>query len=92
MTPGHQHTPPGQLSVVEEVKFGRKNKMPAKLKPSTKEYVRDVNNRITNKWFWKHYTVSATSTENLKKFYTDPNYRKKKNVILKELKKRNEEI
>jgi hypothetical protein len=31
--------------------------MPAKLKPSTKEYLRDKNGRMTNRWFWKHYTL-----------------------------------
>ena len=66
--------------------------MPAKLKPSTKEFIRDANNRMTNKWFWKHYTVSATSTEDLKKYLADPNYSRKKNMIVRELKKRNEEI
>ena len=39
--------------------------MPAKLKPSTKEYVRDSRGRMTKKWSWKHYTPSATPTEEL---------------------------
>ena len=42
--------------------------MPAKLKPSTKEYIK-VNNKMTNKFFIKHYTVPSTSTEELKKLY-----------------------
>ena len=41
--------------------------MPAKLKPSTKEYARDARGRMTNKFTWKHYTPSNTSTEELKK-------------------------
>ena len=37
--------------------------MPSKLKPSTKDYKRDSNGRMTNKWVWKHYTVSGAKTE-----------------------------
>jgi hypothetical protein len=37
--------------------------MPAKLKPSTKEYLRDKNGKMTNRWFWKHYTLSGESTD-----------------------------
>ena len=39
----------------------------SKLKPSTKEYVRDARGKMTSKWAWKHYTVSNTSTEELLK-------------------------
>ena len=42
--------------------------MPVKIKPSTKDYLRD-SRKMTNKWVWKHYTVSNTSTEELKKLY-----------------------
>ena len=59
--------------------------MPTKLKPSTKEYKRDRNNRMTNQWIWKHFTVSGTSTEELKKLYESPSYRRKKSVIKREL-------
>jgi hypothetical protein len=60
--------------------------MPVKIKPSTKEYKRDRNNRMTNQWTWKHYTVSNTTTEELLKYYrTLP---RKKNVIAKELERR----
>ena len=59
--------------------------MPIKLKKSSKDYVRDARGRMTNKWTWKHYTVSNTSTEKLKKLYDSPSYSKKKNVIKKEL-------
>jgi len=62
--------------------------MPAKLKPSTKEYVRDSRGRMTNKWSWKHYTPSATSTEELKKLLENSSYKRKKNIILRELAKR----
>ena len=41
--------------------------MPAKLKPSSKEYVRDARGKMTNKWTWKHYTPAMTSTEELEK-------------------------
>ena len=62
--------------------------MPTKLKPSTKEYIRDRNNRMTNKFQWKHYTVSNTSTDELKKYYTSSTMTKKKNVIKRELDRR----
>lgn len=62
--------------------------MPIKLKKSSKDYVRDARGRMTNKWTWKHYTVSNTSTEELKKLYNSPSYSKKKNVIKKELNRR----
>jgi len=62
--------------------------MPTKIKPSTKEYIRDRNNRMTNKFQWKHYTVSNTSTDELKKLYESPSYRRKKGVIKRELEKR----
>ena len=55
--------------------------MPSKIKPSTKEYKRDRNNRMTNQFTWKHYTVSNTSTEELKKLYDSPSYKRKKEVI-----------
>ena len=39
--------------------------MPIKLKPSTKDYIRDSRGKMTNKWVWKHYTTTNTSTEEL---------------------------
>jgi len=66
--------------------------MPVKIKPSTKDYVRDARGKMTNKWVWKHYTVSNTSTEELKKLYTNSSYSKKKSVIKKELIRRGVEI
>lgn len=66
--------------------------MPVKLKPSSKDYVRDARGKMTNKWTWKHYTVSNTSTEELKKLYTNSSYSKKKSVIKKELIRRGVEI
>ena len=60
--------------------------MPSKLKPSTKEYKRDRNNRMTNQFRWKHYTVSGTPTEELlSKFKTLP---RKRSIIKRELLKR----
>ena len=64
--------------------------MPPKIKPSTKEYKRDKNGRMTNQWTWKHFTVSGISTKELKELYVSPNMKRKKNVILRELEKRNE--
>ena len=52
--------------------------MPVKIKPSTKEYKRDARGKMTNKWVWKHYTVSNTSTEELKKYYKNDSYKRKK--------------
>lgn len=58
--------------------------MPPKLKPSTKEYIK-VNNKMTNKFFMKHYTPSNTTTKELIKYYESPSFRKKKELIKKEL-------
>lgn len=66
--------------------------MPAKLKPSTKEYTRDKKGKMTNQWIWKHYTVSGASTEELIKLYGTPSYKKKKEMIKRELKKRGIEV
>lgn len=66
--------------------------MPAKLKPSTKEYLRDKNGKMTNRWFWKHYTLSGAGTEELIKLYGTPSYKKKKQMIKRELQKRGVEL
>ena len=60
--------------------------MPAKLKPSVKEYIK-VNNKMTSK-FKMNYTPSSMSTDELKKLYTSPSMKRKKNLIQKELLKR----
>jgi len=60
--------------------------MPIKLKPSSKQYIKDANGRTTQKWKWNHYTVGGTKTEellNLRK--STP---RKRNVIEKELTRR----
>ena len=62
--------------------------MPAKLKPSSKEYVRDARGKMTKKWAWKHYTPAMTSTVELKKLLENSSYKRKKSIILKELAKR----
>ena len=62
--------------------------MPVKLKPSTKDYIRDSRGKMTNKWVLKHYTTTNTSTEELKKLYSNDSYKRKKEVIKKELVKR----
>ena len=49
----------------------------SKLKPSTKEYVRDARGKMTSKWAWKHYTVSNTSTEELLKLLVMDTQKKK---------------
>lgn len=66
--------------------------MPPKIKPSTKDYKKDKNGRMTNRWTWKHFTVSGFSTKELKELYNSSSMKKKKNIILRELEKRNESI
>jgi len=66
--------------------------MPAKIKPSNKEYNRDARGKMLKTFTWKHYTPAGTTTEELKKLFVDTKYRKKKNSIKKELLKRNEII
>jgi|TARA_Y100000289_G_C3907067_1_gene142548 pantoate kinase len=61
--------------------------MPPKIKPSTKEYIK-VNNKMTNKFRIIHYTPSNTKTEDLIKYYDSPSYKRKKEMIRKELVKR----
>jgi hypothetical protein len=63
--------------------------MPVKIKPSSKKYKKDKNGKMTSQWTWVHYTVTNTSTEELKKLYESPSYKRKKAVIKKELVKRN---
>ena len=60
--------------------------MPVKIKESTKEYKRDRNNRMTNQFTWKHYTVSNTKTEDLLKYHKS--LPRKRNVIERELTRR----
>ena len=66
--------------------------MPVKLKPSVKKYVRDDRGKMTSKWSWVHTTTAGTSTVELKKMLEDKNLRKKRNVIKRELIKRNETL
>ena len=63
--------------------------MPVKIKPSSKQYRKDKKGKLTNQWVWVHYTVTNTNTEELKKLYVSPSYTRKKEVIKKELIKRN---
>ena len=66
--------------------------MPAKKKPSSKQYIKDERGRQTNKFKLVHYTPSNTSTEELKKLYKSDSYKRKKELIRKELVKRGIEI
>lgn len=63
--------------------------MAPKLKPSSKEYKRDRNGRMTNQWKWKHYTVASTSTKDLLKYLESPSMKRKRRLIKLELEKRN---
>ena len=64
--------------------------MSPKLKPSTKEYVRNAQGKMTSRWAWKHYTVASISSKEL--IESIEKLPRKKNVILKELSKRGVEI
>jgi pantoate kinase len=61
--------------------------MPPKIKPSAKEYIK-VNNKMTNRFRIIHYTPSNLKTEELIKLYESPSYKRKKELIRKELVKR----
>ena len=63
--------------------------MPAKLKPSTKEYVKDARGKMTNKFIWKHFTPHNTPTVELQKMYKSDSFKRKKTIIKRELEKRN---
>jgi len=60
--------------------------MGVKLKPSTKEYARDARGRMTNRWTWKHYTITSASNDELLKAYKSTP--RKKSAIKKELVRR----
>jgi hypothetical protein len=64
--------------------------MSPKLKPSTKEYVRNAQGKMTSRWAWKHYTVASLSNKQL--IESIDKLPRKKNVILKELSRRGVEI
>ena len=66
--------------------------MPAKIKPSNKEYNRDARGKMLKTFTWKHFTPAGISTEELKKFYKEDKFKRKKNIIKRELLKRNETI
>jgi hypothetical protein len=60
--------------------------MPIKLKPSSKEYIKNSNGKSSSKYRWIHYTVTGAKTEELLKLRNVKP--KKRNVIENELKKR----
>ena len=60
--------------------------MPSKIKESTKVYKRDRNNRMTNQYTWKHFTVSGTPTKELISLYEK--LPRKRNIIKREIEKR----
>ena len=63
--------------------------MGAKVKPSVKEYKRDIRGKITKQWTWKHFNVEGISTKELLEYYNSNSYRRKKEIIRLELVKRN---
>ena len=63
-----------------------------KIKPSVKQYKRNARGQQTSQFHWVHYTVSTLKTEELKSFYSNPSYSRKKNIILRELERRKVEL
>lgn len=63
-----------------------------KIKPSVKEYKKNARGQMTGQYMWRHFTVSTLKTEELKSFYNNPSYKRKKNIILRELEKRKVQI
>ena len=59
-----------------------------KIKESTKEYKRDSKGKMLKQYTWKHYTVHSTSTKELLEYYTNSNFKRKKEIIRLELVKR----
>ena len=67
--------------------------MSIKLKPSTKDYVRDAKGKIVGKKYtWRHHNPCSFKTGELKTMYGNSSYSRKKHLILKELKRRNIDI
>jgi len=60
-----------------------------KIKESIKEYKRDAKGKMLKQWVWKHFNVESISTKELKEFYTNSIYKRKKEIIRLELVKRN---
>jgi|TARA_B100001248_G_scaffold186097_1_gene142037 hypothetical protein len=61
--------------------------MPAKIKPSQKEYIKDGNGRPTRMWRWKHYYLKQATTEEIQKELAEGK-NKHKNKLLNELQRR----
>jgi|TARA_A100000171_G_C2021915_1_gene91523 hypothetical protein len=61
--------------------------MPAKIKPSEKEYIKDGNGRPTKMWRWKHYYLKQATTEEIQKKLVEGK-NKHKNKLLNELHRR----
>jgi len=61
--------------------------MPAKFKPSEKEYIKNKDGRNTNRWRWKHHYCKNTSTEELIKAI-NTGKPKHKNKFINELTRR----
>ena len=61
--------------------------MPAKFKPSEKQYIKNKDGRPTNRWRWKHYYCKQTSSEDLIKAI-NTGKRKHRNKFINELTRR----
>ena len=61
--------------------------MPAKIKPSEKEYIKDGNGRPTRMWRWKHYYLKQATTEEIQKELAEGK-NKHKNKLPNELHRR----
>ena len=63
--------------------------MPIKLKPSSREYLRDSKGKMTKKWVMKHYTTAGTATDELLKMLSsNSSLKKNRSKIEMELNKR----
>jgi hypothetical protein len=66
--------------------------MSIKLKPSTKQYIKDSRGKMTNKWTMLHFPPSSFKTKELKEMYSSNVYSRKKHLIKKELENRGQEV
>jgi len=63
--------------------------MPIKLKPSSKQYIKDSKGKMTNKFMMVHFPPSSFKSTELKEMYKSSSYSKKRHLIKQELDKRN---
>lgn len=62
--------------------------MSIKLKPSSKQYIKDSKGKMTNKWTILHFPPSSFKTKELQEMYSNKLYSRKKHLIKRELETR----